>query len=80
MLDGTNVSLSENLSTENFNECSVTLAALGIAVLLSAVVVAARAIVEVVNVVITTIVSWIRSFWSWFRSLFTKKQQPLQLQ
>lgn len=81
MPDGTNVSLSENLSTENFNECSVTLAALGIAltakevaVLLSAVVVvAAPVIVEVVNVVVTTIVSWVRSFWSWFRSLFTKK-------
>lgn len=81
MPDGTNVSLSENLSTENFNECSVTLAALGIAltakevaVLLSAVViVAAPAIVEVVKVVVTTIVSWVRSFWSWFKSLFTKK-------
>lgn len=81
MPDGTNVSLSENLSHDSFNECSVTLAALGIAltakevaVLLSAVViVAAPAIVEVVNVVVTTIVSWVRSFWSWFRSLFTKK-------
>ena len=80
MPDGTNISISESLSIENFNECSVTLAALGIAltakeaaVLLSAVVVvAAPVIVEVVNVVVTTVVTWVRSFWSWFRSLFTK--------
>ena len=80
MPDGTNISISENISAENFNQCSVTLAALGIAltakeaaVLLSAVViVAAPVIVEVVNVVVTTIVTWVRSFWSWFRSLFTK--------
>lgn len=81
MPDGTNVSLSENLSTENFNQCSVTLAALGIAltakevaILLSAIVIiAAPVIVEVVNVVVTTIVYWVRSFWGWFRSLFTKR-------
>lgn len=81
MPDGSNVSLYENLATENFEECSATLAALGIAltakevaVLLSAVViVAAPAIVEVVNVIVTTVVSWVRSFWSWFKSLFTKK-------
>lgn len=81
MPDGTNVSLSESLSSNSFNECSATLAALGIAltaaevaVLLTAVVViAAPVIVEVVNVVVTTVVSWVKSFWSWFRSLWTQK-------
>lgn len=81
MPNGTNVSLSENLSTENFNECSVILAALGIAltakeaaILLSAVViVAAPAIVEVVNFVVTTVVSWVGSFWNWFKSLWQVK-------
>jgi hypothetical protein len=81
MPDGTNVSLSESLSQNSFNECSVTLAALGIAltakevaVLLTAVaIVAAPVIVEVVNVVVTTVVTWVRSFWSWFKSLWTAK-------
>lgn len=81
MPDGTNVSLSENLSHDSFNECSVTLAALGIAltakevaVLLTAVaIVAAPVVVEVVQVVVTTIVSWVKSFWRWFKSLWTKK-------
>ncbi|NCB48557.1 MAG: hypothetical protein EOM55_02915 [Clostridia bacterium] len=81
MPDGTNVSLSESLSQNSFNECSFTLAAIGIAltakevaVLLTAVaIVAAPVIVEVVNVVVKTIVSWVKSFWSWFTSLWTAK-------
>lgn len=81
MPDGTNVSLSDNLSQDSFNECSVTLAALGIiltakevAILLTAVaIIAAPVVIEVVSVVVTTVVSWVRSFWSWFRSLWTAK-------
>lgn len=81
MPDGTNVSLSDTLSHDSFEECSVTLVALGIAltaeevaILLTAVViVAASVVVEVIHVVVTTVVSWVRSFWSWFRSLWTKR-------
>lgn len=81
MPDGTNVSLSENLSHDSFNECSVTLVALGLtltakeaAILLTAVVVvAAPVIVETVQVIFTTVVSWVQSFWGWFKSLWTRK-------
>ncbi len=81
MPDGTTISVSESITTDNMNQCSVTLAAIGIAltakevaVLLTAVtIVAAPVVVQVVKTVVTTIVTWVKSFWSWFRSLFTKK-------
>jgi len=81
MPDGTSVSVSESVSSTSFNECSVTLAALGIAltakevaVLLTAVtVVAAPVVVTVVTKVVTKVVSWVRSFWNWFKSLWRAK-------
>lgn len=81
MPDNTTVSLSDTLTPDCFNQCSVTLMALGLAltaeeaaVLITTVaIVAAPVIVEVVNVVVTKVVSWVKSFWRWFKSLWTKK-------
>ena len=75
MPDGSIVSLSQSLQSNNLENCSATLAivagltAAEAAILLATVVVVA---VPVIVQVVTTIISWVRSFWSWFRSLFTK--------
>lgn len=75
MPDGTSVSISETLASNNLNECSVILLALGltlttteIALLLTAVVIVATpVVVEVVSVVLTEVATWANSFWRWLK-------------
>lgn len=67
--DGSKISVSESLLTDNLNPCVALLGVAAAAVVAIVIIV----LVPVIETIVNAIVSAVTSFWSWLKGLFGKK-------